>query len=129
MEARSHTRAIYDLLSEDRVDRDRIKNICVMDINTFEWTFINRDEPVPENKPYVSLTAPSGNLWEWNDASDTNRIEGPAEGFCQVVPQTRNIADTDLTVIGDVANLWMAVAQCFAGPPQIPPAPGTRRKA
>ena len=100
-----------------------------MGINTFDWTFINRDEPVPECKPYVRLTAPSGVWWEWNDASNTNRIEGPAEGFCQVVTQTRNISDTDLTVIGDVANRWMAVAQCFAGPARTPPAPGMRRKA
>ncbi|MDP6896478.1 MAG: TIGR03084 family metal-binding protein [Rhodospirillales bacterium] len=129
METWSHTQAIYDLLGEDRINGDRIKNICVMGINTFDWTFINRDEPVPEGKPYVRLTAPSGALWEWNDASNTNRIDGPAEGFCRVVTQTRNIADTDLTVIGDVANRWMAVAQCFAGPPRTPPAPGTRRKA
>ena len=100
-----------------------------MDINTFDWTFINCDEPMPEGKLYVLLTAPSGALWEWNDASNNNHIEGPAKGFCRVVTQTRDISDTDLTVIDDVANRWMAVAQCFAGPRRTPPSPGTRRKA
>jgi hypothetical protein len=28
-----------------------------------------------------------------------------------------------------VAQQWMAVAQCFAGPPQDPPARGVRRRA
>jgi hypothetical protein len=56
-------------------------------------------------------------------------LEGRATEFCQVVTQCRNIADTSLKVSGDVARQWMAVAQCFAGPPQDPPAPGVRRKA
>ena len=31
-----------------------------------------------------------------------------------------------LTVVGDTANRWMAIAQCFAGGPEDPPAPGER---
>jgi len=38
----------------------------------------------------------------------------------------RNIADTDLQVTGAVANDWMSKAQCFAGAPETPPAPGSR---
>jgi len=127
METWSHAQAIYDLLGVERVNGDRIKNICVMGVNTFGWTFVNRGEAVPEDKPYIRLTAPSGAIWEWHEPSDTERIEGPAEGFCQVVTQTRNIADTDMAVTGDVAARWMAVAQCFAGPARTPPAPGARR--
>jgi hypothetical protein len=36
----------------------------------------------------------------------------------------RNIAV--LGVKGDAAKQWMSVAQCFAGPPEQPPLPGTR---
>ncbi len=49
--------------------------------------------------------------------------------FCQVVAQTRNVADTRLVVKGDTAQRWMQIAQCFAGPPNDPPAKGTRVKA
>ncbi len=129
METWSHAQAIYDLLGVERVNGDRIKNICVMGINTFGWTFVNRGEDVPEDKPYLRLTGPSGAIWEWHEPSGTNSIEGPAEGFCQVVTQTRNIDDTELTVTGDVAHRWMAVAQCFAGPARTPPAQGARRMA
>ena len=55
-----------------------------------------------------------------------NCVEGRAVEFCQVVTQTRNVADTTLRVVGEPARRWMAIAQCFAGPPENPPAPGAR---
>ena len=61
------------------------------------------------------------------EASETEVIEGLAEEFCQVVTQTRNIADTSLIVTGKNAAAWMEIAQCFAGAPETPPAPGTRK--
>lgn len=128
METWSHGQAIFDLLGVDRVDTDRIRNIAVLGVNTFGWTFVNRGEPAPDVKPFVRLTGPSGAIWEWNARSEAERIEGPAVAFCQVVTQTRNVADTSLAVRGPVASRWMAVAQCFAGPARTPPAPGTRHK-
>ena len=105
------------------------KNVAVLGVNTFGWTYAVRKLPVPEVVPYVALTAPSGDLWTWNDPDSTDRVEGDAVAFCQVVTQTRNIADTTLRTTGEVATEWMGMAQCFAGGPQDPPAPGTRHKA
>ncbi|WP_293948419.1 TIGR03084 family metal-binding protein [Sneathiella sp.] len=126
METWSHAQEVYDLLGAERVNTDRIKSIVVIGINTFGWTFINRKEPIPGPVPHIRLTAPSGAIWEWNAENETDRIEGDAAEFCQVVAQTRNIADTKLQVSGDIATRWMSVAQCFAGIPRTPPAPGTR---
>jgi uncharacterized protein (TIGR03084 family) len=126
METWAHGQAIYDLLGVERRDGDRIKNVAVIGINTFGWTFANRKSPVPADRPYVRLTAPSGVVWEWNSPSESNRIEGNAVEFCQVVTQTRNIADTKLKVTGATATSWMSIAQCFAGPPENPPAYHTR---
>ena len=95
-------------------------------VNTFGWTFTNRKLAVPPDVPYLRLSAPSGEIWEWNQPDQANRIEGSAVDFCQVVTQVRNIADTSLRVSGDTATRWMAIAQCFAGPPEEPPAPGSR---
>jgi uncharacterized protein (TIGR03084 family) len=126
MEAWSHGQAIFDALGLDRVEHDRLYNVAVMGVNTFGWTFaVNRRE-VPPLRPYVRLASPSGATWEWGDAAGGERIEGTAVDFCRVVTQTRNVADTSLEVTGPVATEWMALAQCFAGPPQRPPAPGTR---
>jgi uncharacterized protein (TIGR03084 family) len=126
MEVWAHGQAIYDLLGESREPTDRLRNIAELGVRTFGWTFTNRRQPIPEPIPCVRLHAPSGALWEWNDAASAARVEGPALAFCQVVAQTRNVADTELVVIGDAARRWMQIAQCFAGPPEDPPAPGSR---
>jgi len=126
METWAHAQAVYDLLGKERQNTDRVKNIAVLGINTFGWTFSNRKLPVPADPPYVRLTAPSKATWEWNQPSQENIIEGSAVDFCQVVTQVRNIADTSLKVVGVTATAWMSMAQCFAGPPENPPVPGSR---
>ena len=126
METWAHGQEVYDLLGVERVDRDRIQNIAVLGVNTFGWTFLNRKLEVPKAVPYVRLSAPSGAVWEWNAPSDTNRVEGRASEFCQVVTQVRSLADTQLRVTGETAKSWMSIAQCFAGPAADPPKPGTR---
>jgi uncharacterized protein (TIGR03084 family) len=74
----------------------------------------------------VRLVAPSGEIWEWNDPSEEESVRGDAVDFCQVVTQTRNIADTPLEVTGSLATRWMSIAQCFAGGAVDPPKPGVR---
>ena len=128
MEVWAHGQEVHDVLGLDRVGTGRLRNIAEIGVRTFGWTFANRGMPVPGAAPYVRLNAPSGGVWEWNPPSEANRVEGSALEFCQVVTQVRNIADTKLTVVGDTAKAWMAIAQCFAGPPEAPPAPGTRRR-
>jgi len=133
METWAHGQAIYDIMEKTRTPTDRLRNIAEIGVRTYGWTFANRGRPVPGPAPYVRLTAPSGAIWEWNDPTPRdapeNAIEGKALPFCQVVTQTRNIADTDLRVTGDAAQTWMSLAQCFAGPPEDPPPPGARHGA
>lgn len=126
MEVWAHGQAIYDLLGVERAPTDRLRNIAELGVRTFGWTFKNRGEAAPMVTPYVRLRSPSGAIWEWNGPPDGDRVEGDALDFCQVVAQTRNIADTGLSVTGEAALRWMAIAQCFAGPPETPPAPGVR---
>jgi uncharacterized protein (TIGR03084 family) len=129
METWAHGQAIYALLGVARIDTDRIRNIAHLGVSTFGWTFRNRGLTPPGEIPAVRLTAPSGDVWTWHAGNSTDRVEGSATEFCQVVTQTRNIADTRLAVSGPIASQWMALAQCFAGPPVDPPAPGTRHVA
>jgi len=127
METWAHGQEVYDLLGVKRVNADRIRNIAQLGINTFGWTFANRQEEPPGPVPQVRLLAPSGEVWTWNEDNTDDIVEGAAEEFCQVVTQTRSLGDTSLQVSGPVAERWMAVAQCFAGPVETPPAPGERR--
>ena len=129
MESWAHGSEIYDALGLDRVEQDRIHNIAVLGIKTFSWSFSNRGLPVPETTPYLELSSPSGVTWQWNEAGGGEMISGEAAEFCAVVTQVRNVLDTGLVVHGVTSSRWMAIAQCFAGPPALPPVPGSRYRA
>lgn len=126
METWAHGHEIHDLKRVARAPSERLRHIATIGVKTFGWTFANRGLEVPGDPPYVRLLAPSGGVWEWNQPSETSRVSGDALEFCQVVTQVRNVADTRLEVVGDVAARWMAIAQCFAGGPADPPKPGER---
>ncbi|GGX73810.1 TIGR03084 family protein [Litorimonas cladophorae] len=129
MEHWAHAQAIFDVLGVDRRNTDRLKNVAHIGVTTFSWSFRVRGQTPPSPKPYVKLSAPSGDIWTWNDAQSDNCVEGTAEAFCQVVTQCRNVQDTDLVMTGEIAHDWMAHAQCFAGGAETPPEKGLRRKA
>ena len=128
METWAHGQEIFDILGEERVEDDRIKNILHLGASTFGWTFRNRKLEIPENPPFLSLESPSGEIWHWNAPSKKSQIKGLAVDFASVVTQTRNVLDTKLVIKGDDAVRWMSFAQCFAGPPENPPQPNTRYK-
>jgi uncharacterized protein (TIGR03084 family) len=126
METWAHGQELFDVLGVPRAPTDRLRNIAEIGVRTYGWTFTNRGAPLPGPGPFVRLDAPSGAVWTWNEVSEDNRVEGQALDFCQVVTQVRNVADTGLRVVGAPARAWMRIAQCFAGPPEEPPALGTR---
>jgi uncharacterized protein (TIGR03084 family) len=126
METWAHGQEIYDLKRARRAPTDRLRHICVLGVKTFGWTFANRGQEPPGPPPHVRLTAPSGAIWEWNEASESGLVEGSAHDFALTVAQVRNVADTALRVEGDVARRWMVIAQCFAGGAEDPPKPGQR---
>lgn len=128
METWAHGQAIYDELGLVRADGDWIRDVVQIGLQTFEWTFRNRGLEPPGVPPNLELTAPGGAPWRWDSAQSNEHIRGSATEFCQVVAQTRNVADTRLEIDGPVGRAWMAIAQCFAGPPSDPPRSGERRR-
>jgi uncharacterized protein (TIGR03084 family) len=129
METWAHGQEVFDLLGEERKEDDRLRNIAHLGVSTYGWTFATRGLEPPGPPPHVRLAAPSGAGWEWNEPSECDFVSGDAVEFCQVVTQTRNVADTTLVVVGSRAAAWMSLAQCFAGGPIDPPAAGTRFRA
>ena len=125
METWAHGQEIFDLFGQEQPQEDRIENIVFLGVNTFGWSHQVHGQPVPDQMPELRLTAPSGTVWQFGEPG-ADRIKGRAVEFAQVVTQTRNIADTALQVTGPVASNWMRIAQCFAGPPETPPAKGAR---
>ncbi len=126
METWAHGQEVFDCLGVQRHETDRIRNIAHLGVSTYGWTFENRRLPVPQPAPHVKLEAPSGAVWTWGEPQNNSEIAGDAVEFCQIVTQTRNVADTNIRTSGETARRWMAMAQCFAGEPHDPPAPGSR---
>lgn len=129
METWAHGQELFDLLGVERREDDRIRNIVVLGVNTYQWAFKVRGMALPGPMPRLRLTAPSGETWEFGEAETPDMVEGSAVDFCRVVTQTRNVMDTGFVMHGPVAELWMRNAQCFAGPPETPPAKGARHIA
>jgi uncharacterized protein (TIGR03084 family) len=73
--------------------------------------------PPPTEEFRIDLTAPSGDLWAWGPEDATQTVTGTAYDFCLLVTQRVNRADTSLVATGRDANLWLNIAQAFAGPP------------
>ncbi|MCR9279891.1 MAG: TIGR03084 family metal-binding protein [Pseudomonadaceae bacterium] len=126
METWAHATELYDLFRRPREYSDRIRNVVEIGVRTFGWTYATRKQTPPGPPPRIELVAPSGALWTYNEDNTEELIKGDAVSFAQVVTQVRNVADTSLVVQGSTATSWMSIAQCFAGGPVEPPAPGTR---
>lgn len=126
METWAHGQDIADALSIKRKGTPRLKHIVHIGFSTFAWSFINRSLPAPEKKAALILHGPSGEIWTYGEPEWENTVRGSAFDFCLVVTQRRHVNDTALIVEGDAATSWMGIAQAFAGPPEEPPAPGSR---
>lgn len=126
METWAHSQDVFDTLRIKRVNGDRLRHVAHIGVTTFKWSFILRDLKAPEIRPRIELSSPAGDLWEWGDAGQTERVFGSAEEFCLVVTQRRNIADTGLKWQGENVSKWLTIAQAFAGIPQDHPEAGIR---
>ena len=74
METWAHAQAIYDALGVDRINEDRIKNIVIIGNNTFKYCFTINKKNLPTETPYLKLTSPSGEIWEFNNQENDNKL-------------------------------------------------------
>src|SRR3954454_23873245 len=95
----------------------RLRHIAHLGVRTLGWSFRVRGLPVPEAPVRVELVGPDGDLWTWGPEDATDRVTGPAEGFCLLVVQRRHRSQTALVAVGRVADQWLDVAQACAGAP------------
>ena len=126
MECWAHGQDVVDAVGADRPATDRLRHIAQLGVITRGWSYRNRGMTPPEAEVAVRLDAPSGESWSWGPEAAADSIDGPAEDFCLVVTQRRNVADTALVVRGAAARDWLAQAQAFAGPASDGPAAGGR---
>jgi uncharacterized protein (TIGR03084 family) len=116
METWAHGQDVVDALGLKREPTSRLRHVAHLGVRTMGFSYLLRDRPVPTEPVRVELTGPDGS-WTWGPEDAPNRVTGPAQDFCLVVTQRRNLADTGLRTAGPVAAEWMSVAQAFAGAP------------
>jgi uncharacterized protein (TIGR03084 family) len=128
METWAHGQDIADCLGVTRQPTHRLRHVADIAIRALAYCFSSRGLTVPRQPVYVELSGPdaagqAAPAWTWGPPDAVNRVAGDALDFCLVVTQRRNVADTGLTVTGDVAAAWIAIAQAFAGRPTDPRPP------
>ena len=117
METWAHGQDVVDALGAERPATDRLRHVAHLGVRTRGFSYAVRGREAPSGEVRVELVGPASDAWTWGDESASDRVTGPALDFCLVVTQRRNVADTDLTVVGPLAEEWMAIAQAFAGGP------------
>jgi uncharacterized protein (TIGR03084 family) len=116
METWAHSLDVHQALGADPEVTDRIRHVAHLGVRTRDFAFSVHRTPPPTEEFRVDLTAPSGDLWSWGPRDATQTVSGAAYDFCLLVTQRIHRGDTSLVAVGRDANLWLTIAQAFAGP-------------
>jgi uncharacterized protein (TIGR03084 family) len=117
METWAHGLDVHAALGVEAEVTDRIRHVAHLGVRTRDYAFSVHRLPPPTEEFRVDLTAPSGVLWSWGPQGAAQTVTGAAYDFCQLVTQRVNRADTTLVATGRDADLWLGIAQAFAGLP------------
>ncbi len=117
METWAHSLDVHEALGAAPDVTDRIRHVAHLGVRTRRFSFAAHGREAPAAEPRVELVAPSGETWVWGDEGADQRVTGSAYSFCLLVTQRIHRDDTDLVAVGDDAEAWLRIAQCFAGPP------------
>jgi uncharacterized protein (TIGR03084 family) len=124
METWAHGQDIVDTLAAEPIITDRLRHVCHLSLATREWSFFVHGIEDPASPVYVELIGPSAEVWTWGPPDAADRITGPAVDLAALFTQRRHRSDTELVAIGPTAELWLMVAQAYAGPVGPGRAPG-----
>ncbi len=122
METWAHGQDVADAVGVVRRPSARLRHIAHLGVRARPYSYLVHGLTMPAVEIAVRLTGPDGEQWQWGEAghesdreSPGNTVSGSALDFCLVVTQRRHLADTRLSVVGDAAVEWMAIAQTYAG--------------
>lgn len=116
METWAHGVDVADALGAPLSHEDRLRNVCHLCVGARAFSFFVHGADDPGDPVRVEVTGPYDDLWTWGPEDAANRVTGTAIDLALLVTQRRHRSDTALTAEGDVAELWLSVAQAFAGP-------------
>ena len=117
METWAHGQDVADALAVERTPTERLRHVAHIGVGARAFSYVaNGRQPNPA-PVRVELVGPAGDTWSWGPEDASDRVTGPALGFCLLVTQRRHRDDVGLTAEGAAADEWLDIAQSFAGPP------------
>ncbi|MEU8352715.1 MULTISPECIES: TIGR03084 family metal-binding protein [unclassified Streptomyces] len=129
METWAHGQDVADALGVRREPTGRLRHVVRIGVRARDYAFGARGLVPPEEEFRVELTAPDGeSVWEYGPRDAAQRVTGPALDFCLLATQRAHRSDLALRAEGADADLWLDIAQAFAGPPgkgRLPATPPT----
>jgi uncharacterized protein (TIGR03084 family) len=102
---------------------EALHHVAHLGVATRGFAFANRGLPVPDTAVRVELEGPAGEAWTWGPDDAPDVVRGSALDLSLLVTQRIHRDDTGLVATGPHAEAWLAIAQCFAGPPSDGPPP------
>lgn len=124
MEVWAHGQDVRDTLGLAPSVSHRLRHVAHIGVGARPFSYALNGIDLPDTPIDVVLTAPDGSTWAWGPGDAADRVEGDALDFCLLVTQRRHRDDTALVVTGAEAELWIGIAQAFAGAPGGGRAPG-----
>lgn len=101
---------------------ERLRHVCHLAYGARAFAFAVHGIDDPGDPVSLVVAAPGGTTWGWGPppSDSANVISGSALEVSLVFTQRRHPARTGVKAVGPTAELWLSVAQAFAGPATIP---------
>ncbi|MGV9538767.1 TIGR03084 family metal-binding protein [Streptosporangium sandarakinum] len=124
MEQFAHGQDIADALGVELERTDSLRHLVVFAVLTRDFGYLARGLTPPAAEFRFEITGPSGELWAYGPEDAEQRVSGPATDFCLLATRRRHRDDLALTAVGDEADRWLDIAQCYRGPAGAGRTPG-----
>lgn len=115
METWAHGTDVADAVGDDPTDSPRLRHVLHLGVRARAYAFAVHHVADPGTAVGVEAVASDGSVWTFGDPAD-QWLRGPALDLALVFTQRRHPAATAVVADGDVAELWLGIAQAFAGP-------------
>jgi uncharacterized protein (TIGR03084 family) len=119
LEAWAHGVDIRDGLDRPLVPSDRLRHVCHIGYGARAFSFMAHGIEDPGDPVRLEAAGPDGSVWTWGPEDAENRIVGTGLDVALVFAQRRHRGRTEIEVKGPVAELWVSIAQAFAGPATV----------
>lgn len=116
MEAWAHGVDIKDALGVGLAASRRLRHVCHIGFAARAYSFASHGVDDPGHPVRLVADSPDGEVWSWGPDDAPDLISGPALDVALVFTQRRHRSRTLVRAQGATAELWLSIAQAFAGP-------------